>query len=144
MAQTVCIIVSPADRERLRAIAADSNKQRKHVERAQIVLASAERGPVLQIAAQPGVSRPMVWRWQQRWTFHFTPTSSSWLNAVENFFSVLTRKRIRRGSFHSIVDLQAAINRYLEEHNTDPRPFVWTASAASIRAKLDRLPASSD
>jgi transposase len=76
-----------------------------------------------------------------RWTFHFTPTSASWLNAVENFFSTLTRKRIRRGSFHSIADLQAAINRYLAEHNAVPTPFVWTASAASILAKLNRLPA---
>ena len=56
----------------------------------------------------------------------------------------MTRKRIRRGSFHSIVDLQAAINRYLAEHNADPKPFVWTASAASILAKLDRLPAPSE
>lgn len=63
---------------------------------------------------------------------------------VENFFSVLTRQRIRRGSFHSIVDLQAVIRRYLAEHNAEPRPFVWKASAASILAKLDRLPASSD
>jgi transposase len=89
---------------------------------------------------------PKVQAWLKRhprWTFHFTPTSESWLNAVENFFSTLTRKRIRRGSFHSIVDLQAAINRYLAEHNASPRPFVWTASAASILAKLDRLTASS-
>ena len=86
---------------------------------------------------------PKVRAWlarHPRWTFHFTPTSGSWLNAVENFFSVLTRKRIRRGSFHSIVDLQAAIKRYLAEHNAEPKPFVWTASAASILAKLDRLP----
>src|SRR5487761_2504026 len=89
---------------------------------------------------------PKVRAWlarHPRWTFHFTPTSGSWLNAVENFFSVLTRKRIRRGSFHSIVDLQAAIKRYLAEHNLEPKPFVWKASAASILAKLDRLPASS-
>ena len=89
---------------------------------------------------------PKVKAWLERhprWTFHFTPTSGSWLNAVENFFSVLTRKRIRRGSFHSIVDLQAAIKRYLAEHNAEPKPFVWTASAASILAKLDRLPAPS-
>jgi transposase len=88
---------------------------------------------------------PKVKAWlarHPRWTFHFTPTSGSWLNAVETFFSVLTRKRIRRGSFHSIVDLQAAIKRYLAEHNAEPRPFVWTASAASILAKLDRLAAS--
>jgi hypothetical protein len=69
-----------------------------------------------------------------------TPTSGSWLNAVETFFSVLTRKRIRRGSFRSIVDLQAAIKRYLADHNAKPKPFVWTASLASILAKLDRLP----
>jgi len=59
-----------------------------------------------------------------RWTFHFTPTSGSWLNVVENFLSTLTRRRIRRGSFHSIVDLRAAINRYLAEHNPAPKPFI--------------------
>jgi transposase len=356
MAQTVCIILSPSDCNRLAAIAADRNRPRKHLERAQIVLASADRMPVQQIATRLGVSRPMVWRWQQRfaeagvegllhdktrkpgkppipadtvarvvsltcakppgqtthwtgramakaagislrsvqriwhehrlqphrvrsfkrsrdpnfadklveivglyldppdqavvlsideksqiqaldrtqpglplkpgrcgtmthdykrhgtttlfaalnvldgtvigrcmqrhrheefirflnavdrevppeqkiaavvdnyathkhpkvrawlvrhprWTFHFTPTSGSWLNAVETFFSVLTRKRIRRGSFQSVVDLQAAINRYLQEHNAQPKPFIWTASAASIMAKLDRMPVSSD
>jgi transposase len=86
---------------------------------------------------------PKVRAWlarHPRWTFHFTPTSGSWLNAVETFFSVLTRKRIRRGSFQSIVDLQAAIKRYLADHNAKPKPFVWTASVASILAKLDRLP----
>jgi transposase len=90
---------------------------------------------------------PKVKAWLERhprWTFHFTPTSGSWLNAVENFFSVLTRKRIRRGSFQSLVDLQAAIKRYLAEHNAKPKPFVWTASAASIIAKLDRLPVPSE
>ena len=90
---------------------------------------------------------PKVKAWLERhprWTFHFTPTSGSWLNAVENFFSVLTRKRIRRGSFHSLVDLQASIKRYLAEHNAAPKPFVWKASAASILAKLNRLPASSE
>jgi hypothetical protein len=57
-----------------------------------------------------------------RWTFHFTPTSASWLNAVENFFSKITRQRIRRGVFRSVVDLQAAINAYLAEHNANPKP----------------------
>lgn len=355
MAQTICIMLQAADRKRLAAIVSDRNCQRKHIERAQVILASAEGGPVQQIALQLGVSRPMVWRWQQRfaeegvdgllrdktrkpgkppipaetvarvvaltcgtppgetthwtgramaravgislrsvqriwdahrlqphrvrtfkrsrdprfieklvdvvglyrdppehavvlsideksqiqaldrtqpglplkpgrcgtmthdykrydtttlfaalnvlegqvfgrcmqrhrhdefirflnavdhevpagktieaivdnyathkhpkvqawlkrrprWTFHFTPTSASWLNAVENFFSTLTRKRIRRGSFHSIVNLQAAINRYLAEHNANPKPFIWTASATSILAKLERLPVAS-
>ena len=77
------------------------------------------------------------------WTFHVTPTSASRLNALENFFLTLTRKRIRRGSFHSITDLQAAINCHLAEHSANPKPFVWTASAASILAKLHRLPVAS-
>jgi hypothetical protein len=79
-----------------------------------------------------------------RWTFQFTPTSGSWLNAVETFFSALIRQRIRRGSFLSIVILQVAINRYLAERNAESRPFVWAASAASILAKFARLPASSE
>ena len=78
-----------------------------------------------------------------RWTFHFTPTSASWLNAVENFFSKITRQRIRRGVFRSVVDLQAAINAYLADHNANPKPFVWTKSAETILAKLDRCPVPS-
>ena len=90
---------------------------------------------------------PKVKAWlarHPRWTFHFTPTSGSWLNEVETFFSALTRQRIRRGTFHSIVSLQAAIKTYLDERNAEPRPFVWTASAASILAKLARLPVTSE
>jgi transposase len=86
---------------------------------------------------------PKVLAWLSRhlrWTFHFTPTSASWLNAVENFFSKMTRQRIRRGVFRSIADLQAAINAYLAEHNASPKPFVWTKSAQAILAKLDRCP----
>ena len=67
---------------------------------------------------------PRVRAWlsrHPRWTFHFTPTSASWLNAVENFFSKMTRQRIRRGVFCSIVDLQSAINAYLAEHNARER-----------------------
>ena len=89
---------------------------------------------------------PKVRAWlarHPRWVFHFTPTSASWLNAVEGFFSVLTRRRIRRGAFQSVVDLQAAINRYIQEHNDDPKPFVWTKPAAAILDKLSRLPAPS-
>ena len=85
---------------------------------------------------------PKVLRWlarHPRWTFHFTPTSGSWLNAVETFFSALTRRRLKRGSFRSVVDLQAAINRYIAEHNDDPKPFTWTTTAAHILAKLNPL-----
>ena len=73
-----------------------------------------------------------------RFHMHFTPTSASWLNLVERFFAEITRKRIRRGVFHSIADLQMAINDYLDQHNADPIPFVWTASAASISKKVNR------
>ena len=77
-----------------------------------------------------------------RWTFHFTPTSGSWLNAVETFFAGLTRRRLRRGVFGSIVELQAAVHRYIAEHNDDPTPFVWTKTADQITAKLNGLNAS--
>jgi transposase len=73
-----------------------------------------------------------------RWTFHFTPTSCSWLNAVEGFFAKLTRRRLKRGVFHSIVDLQAAINRFIAEHNAQPKPFVWTADPDKIIAARNR------
>ena len=66
MAQTVCVIVSAADRERLEAIVADRNQRRKYMERARIVLTSADRGAVQRTAQCIGVSRPTVWRWQQR------------------------------------------------------------------------------
>jgi transposase len=84
---------------------------------------------------------PKVLAWLERhprWTFHFTPTSCSWLNAVEGFFATLAKRRLRRGSFSSLVDLQAAINRYLEQHNTDPKPFVWTAEPDGIIEKVRR------
>jgi len=84
---------------------------------------------------------PKVRAWlvrHPRWTFHFTPTSASWLNAVEGFFSVLTRRRLKRGVFRSIVDLQAAINRYVVEHNDDPKPFKWTADPRRVLAAISR------
>jgi transposase len=73
-----------------------------------------------------------------RWTFHFTPTSASWLNAVEGFFAKLTKRRLRRGVFGSLVELQAAINRFLAETNGDPKPFVWTAKPEHILEKVRR------
>ena len=85
---------------------------------------------------------PKVMAWLERhprWIFHFTPTSGSWLNAVETFFSTLTRQRLRRGVFHSVVDLQAAIKSYIEEHNDDPKPFTWTTSAKTIAEKLNPM-----
>src|SRR5580765_7781120 len=84
---------------------------------------------------------PKVRAWltrHPRFTFHFTPTSASWLNAVEGFFAKLTRRRLKRGVFHSLVDLQAAINRYLAEHNQSPKPFVWTADPDAVIAARNR------
>jgi transposase len=84
---------------------------------------------------------PNVMRWlsrHPRFVFHFTPTSCSWLNAVESFFSRLTRRRLKRGVFHSIVALQAAINRSIEDHNAEPKPFVWTADPQTILDKVIR------
>jgi transposase len=78
-----------------------------------------------------------------RWVFHFTPTSASWLNAVEGFFSTITRRRIRRGTFKSVADLEEAIRRYILEHNRSPKPFRWTKPADTILAKISRLPVPS-
>lgn len=72
-----------------------------------------------------------------RFVFHFTSTSCSWLNAVETFFAVLTRRRLRRGVFASIVELQAAIKRYIAEHNHEPKPFVWTADPERVLAAIN-------
>lgn len=86
---------------------------------------------------------PRVRAWlsrHPRWVFHFTPTSASWINAVEGFFSALTRRRLKRGDFRSVVDLQAAIKRYVAEHNESSRPFVWTKPAGAILEKLDHRP----
>ena len=58
--------------------------------------------------------------------FHFTPISASWLNAVKGFFAKLAKRRLKRGVFHSLVSLQAAINRIVADTNADPRPFLWT------------------
>ena len=73
-----------------------------------------------------------------RFHLHFTPTSSSSLNLVERWFRELTDKAVRRGVFHSVPDLIAKIEEYLAAHNGDPKPFVWTATAEDILAKVAR------
>jgi len=84
---------------------------------------------------------PKVRAWLQRhprWTFHFTPTSASWLNAVEGLFAKLTKRRLKRGVFGSLVELQTAINRFLADTNDNPQPFVWTANPDLIIEKVQR------
>ena len=114
MGKKVRIRLAPGNRDRLEALIADNYATHKH---------------------------PKVKAWlarHPRFHMHFTPTSASWLNLVERFFAEITRKRIRRGVFHSVADLQRAINDFLEHHNAEPKPFVWTASASSIIAKVNR------
>jgi transposase len=77
-----------------------------------------------------------------RFQFHFTPTSSSWLNIVERFFRDLTTDRIRRDSFQSVGELEAAIEDYIAAHNEDPQPFIWTAAADRILEKVGRARAA--
>jgi transposase len=84
---------------------------------------------------------PPVQRWlkrHRRFHLHFLPTSSSWLNLIERWFAEITRKRIRRGSFRSVKELVGAIQAYLQEHNRDPKKFVWTKDAHTILAKINR------
>ncbi len=85
---------------------------------------------------------PAVKRWFLRhpeYHLHFTPTSASWLNQVERFFAQITERRIRRGVFTSVAQLERAIADYLAEHNKDPKPFAWTADADSILERLKRV-----
>lgn len=85
---------------------------------------------------------PAVRRWFARhpeYQIHFTPTSASWLNQVERFFAEITNKRIRRGAFRSVKALQDAINKYLDNHNTQPRPFQWNATADLILNRIARV-----
>ncbi len=84
---------------------------------------------------------PKVRNWldrHPRFTFHFVPTSCSWLNAVEGFFAKLSKRRLKRGVFRSLFDLQSAINRFVEETNQMPRPFVRTADPDKIIAAVRR------
>ena len=93
---------------------------------------------------------PKVKSWlkrHSRFHMHFTPTASSWLNLVERWFREITDKRIRRGTFHNVKQLQQAITDYIDEHNEEPKAFKWTAKADQIlekvrraRAVLDKMP----
>ena len=88
-------------------------------------------------------STPEITKWQahrdrRRWHLHYTPTSSSWLNLIERWFKELTDRRLRRGVFTSVSDLSEAITTWAEHWNTDPKPFIWKATAEDIIAKVRR------
>ena len=84
---------------------------------------------------------PAIQKWllaHPRFTLHFTPTSSSWLNLVERWFAELTTKRLRRGAHRSVRDLNADIRAWIETWNQNPRPYVWTKSADQILESIAR------
>ena len=74
----------------------------------------------------------------KRVTLHFIPTSSSWLNLAERFFGLITEKQIRRGVFSSVSDLEKKIMQFIEVHNENPKPFVWTKPVDEMMAKINR------
>src|SRR5438034_1636552 len=90
---------------------------------------------------------PAVQTWLEhhpRFHIHFTPTSASWLNMVERFFRDITQKQIRRGCFANVAELIETIETYIAQHNTNPKPFVWTAKASDILEKVKRARAASN
>ena len=102
------------------------------------------RGTVFPLNATHKTPEVKAWLAKHpRFKLHFTPTSASWLNLVERFFAAITTRRIRRGSYSSVDDLETAIYDYLRQHNTKPRPFTWTKTAEDIltreRRALDKL-----
>lgn len=74
----------------------------------------------------------------KRMQLHFTPTSSSWLNLVERFFGIITAKQIRRGVFSYVKELEEKIMMFIQKHNENPKPFVWTKTAKDILEKVQR------
>jgi transposase len=86
-----------------------------------------------------------VQRWlarHKRFHVHFTPTSASWLNMIERFFRDLTENRIRRSAFQDLEQLIVAIGEYIDRHNDNPKPFIWTAKATDILEKVTRAQAA--
>ena len=84
---------------------------------------------------------PKVQAWLERhprFHMYFTPTGSSWLNMVERFFRDLTQNRLRRGTFRDVEELIMAVEGYIDNHNENPKPFIWTAKAADILEKVKR------
>ena len=85
---------------------------------------------------------PLIRKWlakRPRFVVHFTPTYSSWLNLVERWFAELTTKQLRRGAHRSVPELEAAIDAFLDAHNDDPKPFIWTKTADDILASIARF-----
>jgi transposase len=92
-------------------------------------------------------THPRVKQWfadHPRYHLHFTPKGASWMNMVERWFAEITRRRIRRGTFRSVRELERAIRSYIRQNNQQPKPFVWTASAVSIIRKVRHCKSTSE
>jgi len=111
MRNGISITVSRSDRRRLQALVADRNASQKHVWRAEIVLLTADGLGTNEIMRRTAKSKTCIWRW---------------------LFAKLTKRRLKRVVFVSVVDLQAAIDRFVVEHNIKPKPFTWTADPDKI------------
>ena len=129
-----------AHRDRPEAIISDRSAPQKQVWRANIILTKADGCGTAEIMRRSGKSKlvAMAGAAFPRWTFHFTPTSASRLNAVKGFFAKPTRQRLQHGVFRSVVDLQLAINHFVADTNADPKPFAWTADPKRVLAAVKR------
>jgi hypothetical protein len=121
------LVVSSEDRVQLESIARSQSLPAGLVRRAQMILHMADGESNSAVARRP------------RFHVHFTPTYRSWLNQVERWFALITNQPVRRGSFESVSELKRQINAYVDHHNQHPKPFMWTATADSILARLERL-----
>jgi len=86
----------------------------------------------------PEITKWLAHKDRRRWHLHFTPTSSSWTNLIERWFKELTERRLRRGAFTSVAELETAITDWATHWNSDPKPFIWKAPADEIIAKVRR------
>jgi transposase len=85
---------------------------------------------------------PLIKRWLQRrprYHLHFTPTHSSWINQVERWFALISQRQIKRGSHHTVGELEGAIREFIQTHNENPRPFHWTKTADQILKSIQRF-----
>ena len=90
----------------------------------------------------PEIQKWLAHKDRRRWHLHFTPTSSSWTNLIERWFKELTDRRLRRGVFTSVADLEQAITTWAAHWNDDPKPFIWKATAEDIINKVRRARAA--
>jgi DNA-binding CsgD family transcriptional regulator len=134
------LAMSDKQREVLETLSRSRSAAHRVVQRARVLLLAADGVSNSEISEVCGVSRPTVLAWRNQFDKEGLTgfTSSSWLNLVERWFRDLTDKAIRRGIFHSVNDLIAAIEDYLKANNDNPKPFIWTANAEQILAKVAR------